>query len=60
MKIIVRVDLVTDWGDTATVQVDQIERPSQNLEPNFGWPFTGGRETHSQQSATDLRPRPDG
>ena len=34
MKIIVRVDLVTDWGDATTVQAHQIERPSQALEPD--------------------------
>ena len=33
MKIIVRVDLITDWGDISTIEVGQIDRPSQELEP---------------------------
>jgi hypothetical protein len=33
MKIVVRVELITDWGDAETIEVDAIDRPSQSLEP---------------------------
>ena len=33
MKIVVRVELITDWGDAETIEVDQIDRPSRSLEP---------------------------
>jgi hypothetical protein len=31
MKIIVRVDLITDWGDVSTSKVGKIDRPCQEL-----------------------------
>lgn len=33
MKIVVRVELITDWGDASTIELGQIDRPSQTLEP---------------------------
>lgn|GEM_PF-4891908 len=33
MKIIVRVELVTGWGDTEILEVARIDRPVQALEP---------------------------
>jgi hypothetical protein len=32
MKILVRVELITDWGDTDTIEVGRIDRPSQTLD----------------------------
>lgn len=60
MKIIVRVDLVTDWGDTATVLVDQIERPSQNLEPDLvGLSLEDGKRILSSLQQTFVRAQTD-
>src|SRR6202521_1214068 len=33
MKIVVRAELITDWGDSSTIELGEIERPSQTLEP---------------------------
>ena len=33
MKMIVQVELITDWGDINTVEVARIDRPVQTLEP---------------------------
>ena len=33
MKIVVRVELITDWGEEHRVEVGRIDRPSQTLEP---------------------------
>jgi hypothetical protein len=33
MKIVVRVELITDRGDASTIELGQIDRPSQTLEP---------------------------
>ncbi len=33
MKIVVRVELITDWGDVNTIEVGRIDRPSQTLDP---------------------------
>jgi hypothetical protein len=53
VKIIVRVELVTDWGDASTVEVGQIERPSQSLEPEtVGLSLEDGKRLlHSLQQA---------
>ena len=60
MKIIVRVDLVTDWGDTTTVQVDQIERPGQTLEPDLiGLSLEDGKRLLSSLQQTFIRAQTD-
>jgi hypothetical protein len=33
MKVIIRVETVTDWGDTDPVELSHLERPSSELEP---------------------------
>jgi hypothetical protein len=33
MKIVVRIELVTDWGEVNTIEVGRIDRPSQTLDP---------------------------
>src|SRR5664279_2757277 len=33
MKIVVRVELIPDWGEEQSVEVGRIDRPSQTLEP---------------------------
>jgi hypothetical protein len=33
MKIVVRVELIPDWGEVHSVEVGRIDRPSQTLEP---------------------------
>ncbi|HEX3633885.1 hypothetical protein P0D88_33680 [Paraburkholderia sp. RL18-103-BIB-C] len=32
MKIVVRIELITDWGDVNTIEVGRIDRPSQTLD----------------------------
>ncbi len=32
MKIVIRVELITDWGDAKTIEVGRIDRPSQMLK----------------------------
>jgi hypothetical protein len=32
MKIVIRVELITDWGDANTIEVGRIDRPSQTLD----------------------------
>jgi hypothetical protein len=32
MKIVIRVELTTDWGDANTIEVGRIDRPSQTLD----------------------------
>src|ERR1035441_6464983 len=34
MKIVVRVELTTDWGEKRSVEVGRIDRPSQTLGPD--------------------------
>jgi hypothetical protein len=34
MKIVVRVELVTDWGEKRSVEVGRVDRPSQTLGPD--------------------------
>ena len=34
MKIVVRVELITDWGEERSVEVGRIDRPSQTLGPD--------------------------
>ncbi|MDR6413061.1 hypothetical protein [Paraburkholderia terricola] len=33
MKIVVRIELITDWGDVNTIEVGRIDRPSHTLDP---------------------------
>jgi hypothetical protein len=33
MKIVVRVELIDDWGDLNLIEADRIDRPSQTLDP---------------------------
>jgi len=33
MKIVIRIELITDWGDANTIEVGRIDRPSQTLDP---------------------------
>ena len=33
MKIVIRVELITDWGDVNTIEVGRIYWPSQTLDP---------------------------
>ena len=34
MKIVVRVELITDWGEARILEAGRIDRPSQTLEPD--------------------------
>ncbi|MGF6641724.1 ISKra4-like element ISBte2 family transposase [Paraburkholderia sp. MM6662-R1] len=53
MKIVVRVELITDWGDTNTVEVGRIDRPSQTLDSgSVGLSLADGKQLlHSLQQA---------
>ncbi|BCG04278.1 hypothetical protein PPGU19_088460 (plasmid) [Paraburkholderia sp. PGU19] len=33
MKITIRVEITTDWGETDTFEICQLERPYRQLEP---------------------------
>jgi hypothetical protein len=33
MKIVVRVELIADWGDLNAIEVGHIDRSSQTLDP---------------------------
>ncbi|MFM0108488.1 hypothetical protein PQR01_34965, partial [Paraburkholderia rhynchosiae] len=33
MKIVVRIEPITDWGEVNTIEVGRIDRPSQTLDP---------------------------
>jgi hypothetical protein len=35
MKIVIRVELITDWGDANTIEVGRIDLPSQTLDPEY-------------------------
>jgi hypothetical protein len=45
MKIVVRVELITDWGDVNTIEVGRIDRPSQTLDPeSVGLSLADGKQ----------------
>ncbi|MFC7517817.1 hypothetical protein ACFQUU_22665 [Herbaspirillum sp. GCM10030257] len=45
MKIIVRAELVTDWGETMAVEVAQFDRPVSELEPEcLGLSLADGKQ----------------
>jgi hypothetical protein len=44
MKIVVRVELVTDWGDVNTIEVGRINRPSQITRSPICRAVIGGRK----------------
>ncbi|KRB83465.1 ISKra4 family transposase [Noviherbaspirillum sp. Root189] len=48
MKIIVRAELVTDWGETTAVEVAQFDRPVSELEPEcLGLSLADGKQVLS-------------
>ena len=53
MKIVVRVELITDWGDVNTIEVGRIDRPSQTLDPeSVGLSLADGKQLlHNLQQA---------
>ncbi|QIE29225.1 hypothetical protein SBC2_73010 (plasmid) [Caballeronia sp. SBC2] len=53
MKIVVRVELITDWGDVNTIEVGRIDRPSQTLDPkSVGLLLADGKQLlHNLQQA---------
>jgi hypothetical protein len=56
MKIVVRVELITDWGDAKTVEVGRIERPSQMLDAeSVGLSMADGKQL---ATGGDSSPRP--
>jgi hypothetical protein len=45
MKIVVRVELITDWGEVNTIEVGHIDRPSQTLDPeSVGLSLADGKQ----------------
>ena len=45
MKIIVRVKLITDWGDGNTIEVGRIDQSSQTLDPeSVGLSLADGKQ----------------
>ena len=57
MKIVVRVELITDWGEEHSVEVGRIDRPSQTLEPEaVGLTLEDGKRLlHSLQQSVIRR-----
>src|SRR5258708_5585029 len=53
MKIVVRIELITDWGDVNTIEVGRIDRPSQTLDPeSVGLSLADGKQLlHNLQQA---------
>src|SRR5260221_6576989 len=53
MKIFVRVELITDWGDANTIEVGRIDRPGQTLDPeSVGLSLADGKHLlHNLQQA---------
>ena len=53
MKIVVRVELITDWGDTNTIEVGRIDRPSETLDSeSVGLSLGDGKQLlHNLQQA---------
>jgi hypothetical protein len=53
MKIVVRVELITDWGEVNTIEVGRIDRPSQTLDPeSVGLSLADGKQLlHNLQQA---------
>src|SRR5882757_7102374 len=53
MKIVVRVELITDWGNVNTIEVGRIDRPSQTLDPeSVGLSLADGKQLlHNLQQA---------
>src|SRR5258707_10354343 len=53
MKIVVRIELITDWGDINTIEVGRIDRPSQTLDPeSVGLSLADGKQLlHNLQQA---------
>ncbi|WP_168788228.1 hypothetical protein [Paraburkholderia aromaticivorans] len=53
MKIVVRVELTTDWGDVNAIEVGRIERPSQTLDTeSVGLSWADGKQLlHNLQQA---------
>ena len=45
MKIVVRAELVTDWGDTTTIEVARFDRPVHLLDPeSIGLSLADGKQ----------------
>ena len=53
MKIVVRVELITDWGDTNTIEVGRIDRPGRTLDAeSVGLSLADGKQLlHNLQQA---------
>jgi hypothetical protein len=53
MEIVVRVELITGWGNVNTIEVGRIERPSQTLDPeSVGLSLADGKQLlHNLQQA---------
>jgi len=53
MKIVIRVELITDWGDAKTIEVGRIDRPSQMLDAeSVGLSMAEGKQLlHNLQQA---------
>src|SRR5258708_979953 len=53
MKIVVRIELITDWGEVSTIEVGRIDRPSQTLDPeSVGLSLADGKQLlHNLQQA---------
>ena len=59
MKIVVRVELITDWGDTTTIEAGRIDRPSETLDSeSIGLSLADGKQLlhRVQQAGSQLRP----
>jgi hypothetical protein len=59
MKIVVRVELITDWGDADTIEVGRIDRPSGTLDSESArLSLVDGKQLlHSLQQAVIFSPR---
>ena len=45
MKVIIRVETIADWGETAVVEIYQVERPIGELSPEtVGLSLADGKE----------------
>jgi hypothetical protein len=53
MKIVVRVELITDWGEANTIELGRIDRPSQTLDAeSVGLSMAEGKQLlHNLQQA---------
>jgi hypothetical protein len=53
MKIVIRVELTTDWGYANTIEAGRIDRPSQTCDPeSVGLSLADGKQLlHNLQQA---------